>query len=116
MLELSMKIFFYNLGARYDTNQAAQPHRLYKLRKETTVKILNFPTDMFRQTVQTQIRLLLEEQSDQGLHCLLFHLHHLEVKSKVEPLSLNLRVLTVKLVGVRKLSITQTCPCNIQQF
>ena len=28
------------------------------------------------QTVQTQIRLLLEEQSDQGLHCLLFHLHH----------------------------------------
>ena len=27
------------------------------------------------QTVQTQIRLLLEEQSDQGLHCLLFNLH-----------------------------------------
>ena len=25
--------------------------------------------------VQIQIRLLLEEQSDQGLHCLLFHLH-----------------------------------------
>ena len=41
------------------------------------VKILNFQTDMFGQTVQNQIRLLLEEQSDQGLHCLLFHLHHL---------------------------------------
>ena len=27
------------------------------------------------QTVQTQTRLLLEEQSDQGRHCLLFHLH-----------------------------------------
>ena len=27
------------------------------------------------QTVQTQIRLLLEEQSDQGLHCLHFSLH-----------------------------------------
>ena len=26
-----------------------------------------------------QTALLLEEQSDQGLHCLLFHLHHLEV-------------------------------------
>ena len=26
-------------------------------------------------TVQIQIRLLLEKQSDQGLHCLLFHLH-----------------------------------------
>ena len=30
---------------------------------------------MSGQTVQTQIRLLLEEQSDQGLHSLLFHLH-----------------------------------------
>ena len=34
-----------------------------------------FLTDRFRQTVQHQIRLLLGEQSDQGLHCLLFHLH-----------------------------------------
>ena len=25
--------------------------------------------------VQTKIRLLIEEQSDQGLHCLLFHLN-----------------------------------------
>ena len=39
-----------------------------------TVKILNFRTDTLGQSVQT-----LEEQSDQGLHCLLFHLHHLEV-------------------------------------
>ena len=30
---------------------------------------------MSGQTVQTQIRLLLEEQSDRGLHCLLFCLH-----------------------------------------
>ena len=40
-----------------------------------TVMILNFRTDRSGQTVQTQIRLLLQEQSDQGLHCLLFHLH-----------------------------------------
>ena len=32
-------------------------------------------SDRSGQTVQTQIRLLLEEQSDQGLHCLLFLLH-----------------------------------------
>ena len=38
--------------------------------------ILSFRTDRSRQTVQTQIKLLLVEQSDQGLHCLLFHLHH----------------------------------------
>ena len=34
-----------------------------------------FSDNGFGQTVQTQIRLLLEEQSDQCLHCLLFHLH-----------------------------------------
>ena len=43
------------------------------------------------QTVQTQIRLL---QSRQGLHCLLFNLHRLEV----EPLSLNFRVFTINLL------------------
>ena len=43
--------------------------------KESTIMILSFRTDRSGQTVQTQIRLLLEEQSDQGLHCLLFHLH-----------------------------------------
>ena len=36
--------------------------------------ILSFRTDRSGQTVQTQIRLLLEEQSDQGLHCLQFRL------------------------------------------
>ena len=40
----------------------------------TTVIILNFRTDRYGQTVQTQIRMLLEEQSDQGLHCLLLQL------------------------------------------
>ena len=44
----------------------------------TTVMILSFRTDMPGQTVQTQIRLLLEEQSDQGLHCLPFRLHSLD--------------------------------------
>ena len=40
-----------------------------------TVIILRFQTDWSWKTVQTQIRLLLEEQSDQGIHCLLFYLH-----------------------------------------
>ena len=40
-----------------------------------TVMTLSFRTDRSGQTVQTQIRLLLEDQSDQGLHCLLLHLH-----------------------------------------
>ena len=46
--------------------------------KRTTVVFLSFRTDRFGQTVQTQIRLLLEEQSDQGLHYLPFRLHHLD--------------------------------------
>ena len=40
-----------------------------------TVIILNIGTDRSEQTVQTQIRLLLKEQSDQGLLCFLFYLH-----------------------------------------
>ena len=40
-----------------------------------TVIILNIGTDRSEQTVQTQIRLLLMEQSDQGFLCLLFCLH-----------------------------------------
>ena len=40
---------------------------------EITVMILSFRTDMPGQTVQT-----LEEQSNQGLHCLPFRLHHLD--------------------------------------
>ena len=49
-----------------------------KIRNCCTVMILSFRTDMSGQTVQTQIRLLLEEQSDQGLHCLPFRLHSLD--------------------------------------
>ena len=46
-----------------------------QVHSDTTVMIQSFRTNMSGQTVHTQIRLLLEEQSDQGLHCLLFHLH-----------------------------------------
>ena len=55
------------------------------------------------QTVQTQIRLLLEEQSDQGLHCTVCHsvcivwTHY----SIVEPHSSNIRVITTNVLGVR---------------
>ena len=46
-----------------------------KLLLVSTVMTLSFRTDWSGQTVQTQIRLLPEEQSDQGLHCLIYHLH-----------------------------------------
>ena len=45
------------------------------LKRNPTVIILNIGTDRSEQTMQTQIRLLLMEQSDQGLLCLMFCLH-----------------------------------------
>ena len=44
--------------------------------------------------MQTQIRLLLEEQSDQGLHCLLFSLHFGMHYSKEKPSCSTFRVIT----------------------
>ena len=44
---------------------------------------LNFQTDRSEQTVQTKIRLLLQEQSDQGLQCLPFHLTFLDEGSSL---------------------------------
>ena len=49
---------------------------------DNTLMTLSFRTDRSGQTVQIQIRLLLEEQSDQGLHCLLYHLHLFDEKTQ----------------------------------
>ena len=67
-----------------------------------TIMILSFRTDRSGQKVQTQIRLLIEEQSDQGLHCLSFRLcivwtHY----SMIEPHSSNFGVITKKNLNVR---------------
>ena len=51
---------------------------IYIYQSYYTVMILSFWTDTPGQKVQTQIRLLLEEQSDLGLHCLPFRLHRLD--------------------------------------
>ena len=82
-------------------------------RSEGTVIFLSFRTDRSVQTVQTQIRLLLE-QSDQGLHCLPFCLHRLHSLlhgrvtfiicthySMVESHCSNFRVITIIFLGVR---------------
>ena len=47
---------------------------IQRIKDVNTVIFLHFRTDRFGQTAQTQIRLLLEELSDLGFHCLLFHL------------------------------------------
>ena len=46
-----------------------------------TVMTLSFWTARFGQRVQTQIRLLLNAQSDQGLHCFLLHLRLFDIIS-----------------------------------
>ena len=53
---------------------------------EIYVMILSFRTDRSGQTVQTLIRLLSEEQSDQGLHSSQFCLHHWVHYPLVKPL------------------------------
>ena len=59
---------------------------------DITVMTLSFRTDRSGQTVQTQIRLLLEEQSDQGLHCVCCSICiFLRKYHKVWPLCLNFR-------------------------
>ena len=50
-----------------------------------TILILHVQTNRFRQTVQTLIRLLPQEQSDQGLHWLLFPKHHMGVSHHERP-------------------------------
>ena len=44
----------------------------------STVQILCIGTDRSQQTVQTKMRLLLKQQSDQGLRCLPPHQHLLD--------------------------------------
>ena len=55
-----------------ETNTTKKHEFEKKVGNCNTLMILSFWTDMSEQAVQTQIRLLLEEQSDQGLHCLPF--------------------------------------------
>ena len=59
------------------SHDVAQKIQAFKINLHT-VMFLSFRTDMPGQTVQTQIRLLLAELSDQGLHCLPFRLHRLD--------------------------------------
>ena len=68
--------------------------------KICTVIILNIGTDRSEQTVQTQIRLLLMEQSDQGLLCLLFCLHLLNTILHCNYNCSNCRTIMVIISGV----------------
>ena len=73
----------------------------------TTILALIFQTDRPYQTMQTQIRLLLQENSDQGLHCLSFQLHLWTNFSMKKHISLYFRVITANILGVQKLGLLQ---------
>ena len=62
--------------------------------------VLNFQTNRPWQTVQTQIRLLPKEQSDQGLHCLHSICTIWTTFSMERPVCLNFRVITANILGV----------------
>ena len=69
---------------------------------KTTVMILSFRTDWSGQIVQTQIRLLLEEQSDQGLHYLQYCVHLLNALLYGKTSFSSFKIFTAKFLSVRK--------------
>ena len=82
---ISSYMLFYIFWTRKETVYFMQlysfciPYCAYKV--GLTTSYCNDPKFSYRQAwqaVQTQIRLLLEKQSDQGLHCLQFPLHLLD--------------------------------------
>ena len=93
---MSMEIKIYGKLGETSVEKESYEGRPYNIEARTihanrnTVIILNIGTDMSEQTVQTQIRLLLMEQSDQGLLCLLFCLHLLNtiLHCKIQPFQL----------------------------
>ena len=56
---------------------------------KNTIKILSVRTDRTDKTAKMLIRLLLEEQCDQDLHCLSFYLLHLHIILQRKPKLLN---------------------------
>ena len=72
--------------------------------------ILSFQTDRSGQTVQAQIRLLLMEQSDQGLHCLPFSADLYWTNFSMEtPFCLNFRKIAAYILGVLKFRNFRVC-------
>ena len=59
---------------------------------------------MTDKTVKTLTRLLLKEQSDQGLHCLSFYLIHLHIILQRKPKLFNFRIFSILISGVPFLS------------
>ena len=55
---------------------------------------------MTDKTVKTLIRLLLEEQSDLGLHCLSFYLLHLHIILQRKLKLFNIRISSILISGV----------------
>ena len=64
--------------------------------------ILSFRTDLSGQIVQTQIRVHLEEQSDQGLHYLQYCLHLLDALLDEKNSFSSFRMITTKFPSVPK--------------
>ena len=63
-------------------------------------KNLSIMADRTDKTVKTLIRLLFEEQSDQGLHCLSFHLLHLHIILQRKLKLFNFRIFSILISGV----------------
>ena len=71
-----------------------------------TIMIISFGTDRPWQILQTQIRLLLQEQSIQGLRCLPFYWHLLDIFfGKTSALWLNFRITSANILSSKDLRL-----------
>ena len=66
----------------------------------STVKNVSIRTVSTDKTVKTQIRLLLEEQSDKDLHCLPFYLLVLHIILQLKSKLYNLLIFSLPFLGV----------------
>ena len=72
-------------------------HNVLNVVYHATLSIRTTNTD---KTVKTLIRLLLEEQSDQGLYYLSFYLLHLHMILQGNPKLFNFRIFSILVLGV----------------
>ena len=73
--------------------------RILCIKSAVYCKYLSSGTNKTDKTVKTLIRLLLEEQSDQSLHCLSFYLLHLHILQR-KPKLINIRIISILISGV----------------
>ena len=95
LLQNSINTAYIFLTFRNHVKMFLSQDILHNVSNEVYFKTLSIRTDRTDKTVKTLIRLLLEEQSDQGLHCLSFYPLHLHIILQRKPKLFNFRIFSI---------------------